>query len=65
MRQMTNLDGHSCCMVSDREQHSFASHPLESSREFDFADGEGVSEMETSVHVGVGERSEPFWVLFL
>lgn len=52
-------------MVSDGEQHPLASHPLETSREFDFADGEGVPEMETSVHVGVRKRSEPFGVFFL
>jgi len=52
-------------MVSDGEQHPLASHSLETGREFDFADGECVSEMETSVHVRVRKRAEPFWVFFL
>lgn len=47
-----------------REQHPLAQHPLEARLELDLGDGESVSEVEGAVHVGEGEVSEPFWILF-
>jgi hypothetical protein len=46
-----------------REQRPLAHHPLETTREFDLGDGERVTEMKTSVHVRVRERSKPLWIL--
>ena len=42
------------------KQDAFSQQSLVSSREFDFRDGESMSEMQTAVHVGEGEVSEPF-----
>ena len=48
-----------------REQDAFAQHALVSRRKFDFGDGKRVSQMQASVHIRVGEGSEPFRVLVL
>jgi hypothetical protein len=52
-------------VVGDGEQDSLAPHSLETGREFNFADGKGVTQVEAAVHVGVGKSAEPLGVLFL
>jgi hypothetical protein len=47
------------------EQHPFAQHSLVPSRELDFGDCEGVSQMQAAIHVGEGKVSKPFWKLGL
>ena len=47
------------------EEDALAQQPLVSCAELDFGNGEGVAEMEGSVHVRVWEVSEPLGVLFL
>ena len=49
----TYLDGHSSAVESHREERSTTLHSLVTSGELDLGDGEGVSEMKGSVHVGV------------
>lgn len=48
-----------------REQDSLAQHPLIPCRELDFGDGESVTEMERTIHVGVREVPKPFGKLLL
>jgi len=48
-----------------RKQNPFAQHPLVTRRELDFRDGKSVSQMQTTVHIGIGKVSEPFGVFLL
>lgn len=59
------FNGHSRCMKTMREENAFSQQPLVSCAKLDFGDGEGVAQMEGSVHVGVWEVAEPLGVLFL
>lgn len=59
----TDFDGHTSYMEPVRKHNSFAQHSLVSSSELNFGDCERVSEMQTSVHVGKWESSEPFGML--
>ena len=52
-------------MESVGEEDTLAQHPLVSSSELDLGNGEGMSKMETPVHVWVWKVSEPLGVLFL
>lgn len=52
-------------MVSDREEDPLPSHPFETGSKLDFTDGESVTKVKATVHVGVGERAEPLWILLL
>ena len=51
-------------MHTKREESPLAEQSLKSSTKLDLGDGESVSEVEGAVHVGEGEVSEPFWILF-
>lgn len=62
---MSHLDWHSSGVIADREEDPLAPHSLESGCEFDLGDGKGVAKVEATVHVGVGEGTEPFRVLVL
>ena len=59
-QNVTYLDRHSSDMEAMKEQDAFSQQSLVSSREFDFRDGESMSEMRTVIHVGEWEVSEPF-----
>lgn len=49
-------------MVSNREQDPLPTHPFETGRKLNLADGESVTKMERTVHVGIRESTEPFGV---
>ncbi len=52
-------------MVSDRKQDTLPPHLFEACGELDFTDGEGMTQVETTVHVGVWKSSEPFGIFGL
>lgn len=52
-------------MESVGKEDTFAQHPLVPSGELNLGDGECMAEMKASVHVWVGEVTEPFGVLGL
>lgn len=57
------LDGHTSTVEAEREQCPLTQHSLETTSEFDLGNRECMTEMKTSVHVGVRERSEPLGIL--
>lgn len=65
MESLTHLDRHTSDMEPVREKHPLTQHPLESGSVFDLRNRESMSKVERAVHVGEGEVSEPFWILFL
>lgn len=52
-------------MVSNREQDPLPTHPLETGRKLNFADGESVTKMERTVHVGIRKSTEPLGVFLV
>jgi hypothetical protein len=52
-------------MESMREKCSLAEHAVEAGTEFNLGDGEGMSEMKDTVHVGEWKVAEPFGELLL
>ena len=46
------------------KQDTLSEHALESRRELDFGDSEGVSQVERSIHVGEGEVAKPLGIFF-
>jgi hypothetical protein len=48
-----------------RKQSPLAQHPLISGTKFDLGDGESMTEMQKTIHVGIWICTEPFRMLFL
>jgi hypothetical protein len=48
---------------SHGEQGLLAQHSLETTSKLDLADGESVTQMQRSVHIGIRERSHPLGLL--
>lgn len=60
-----DLDWHTRGVISYGEQNPLAAHPLEARSELDLANGKGVTQVETAVHVRVREGTEPFGMFLL
>jgi len=52
-------------VVTDGEEDALSTHALETGSELDLRDGEGVTQVERTVHVSVREGTEPLGVLLL
>lgn len=57
-QRVAHLDGHAGAVKTHGEKGALATHALETSSKLDLGDGEGVSEVEGSVHVGVAEGAD-------
>lgn len=63
--QIAHLDRHTSGVVSNREQDPLPTHSFETGRKLNLADGESVTKMERTVHVGIRKSTEPFGVLLV
>ena len=54
-KQKHHLDGHSSYVEAKGKQAFLALEPLEANSEFTLGDGEGVTQVQLTVHVRVGE----------
>jgi hypothetical protein len=62
---ITNPDGHPGDVETMGKEGAFTKEPLITSRELDLGDGESMTKMQRSIHVGKWEASEPLWVPFV
>lgn len=58
------LNGHTRAVETQRKQSTLSLHPSKARLEFDFAKGEGVASVESSVHVRIGHAAKELGVVF-
>ena len=62
---ITNPDGHPGDVEAMGEEGAFTKEPLITSRELDLGDGESMTKVQRSIHVGKWEASKPLWVPYV